>query len=280
MTGQNNPNAFNSSAHNPGVASRQFWESKAPGYPLPFEEKTFARTSAVIDILAEKGLLAKGMKVLDIGCGTGAFALPLAQRGATVAVLDISDSMLKRLAGEAQRLHIDLGRAIRSSWKEIDIREDDLEGAFDLALTAFSAAVETEEDFLKMERCSTEWCCFIASGKTHRSHLCDEIFRAVDAPRDPRPDIRFFKGVLERMGRDFLFDSFSQTISEEKSPRQISELMVNRLEAAGKAPDPDSVFATVSAMCAAHAKKKKRTVECHGRIDIGVLMWRVDGKPL
>jgi SAM-dependent methyltransferase len=270
-------NTFSINESNFGATSRLFWESKAFEYPLPFEEKLLSRTLPVINLISEKGILIEGAKVLEIGCGTGAFALPLAQQKASVTALDISDNMLNILAGEAKRLHLDSVRPIRYSWKEIDVRETCMEGAFDIALSSFSSAIEAEEDILKMERCSTQWCLYIASGKVRRTTLCEKILRAFDAPLNPNPDIRNIKRILIKMKRPFFFQSFTEKISGERSFKQIAEQVATRLEAAGRKPDPDFIFKTISSMCIAYTKENK-IIECHGSVDIGVLIWRVDGK--
>ncbi len=49
-----------------------------------------------------------GMKVLDIGCGTGLYALDLADRGADVTGVDISRSMLERARAKAQDAELDV----------------------------------------------------------------------------------------------------------------------------------------------------------------------------
>ncbi len=261
----------------PGAMSRLFWEDKAAGYTLPFETRTFSRTSRILDYIADNGILITGARLLDVGCGTGAFALPFAQRGASVTALDISANMLERLAAEAERLHVGPVRPIRISWKAIDTRETGLEEAFDIVVSAFSAAVNTEEDLLAMERCSTKWCVSIASGKIRRTALCEKILADCGAPSDPNPDTRKIRRKLTKMGRTFRFWSFTETVDEERNPKQIAEQVVNRLEAAGKEFDRDSIIARVLELCAIYGGERK-TIECHGSIAVGVLMWRVDGR--
>ena len=141
-----------------GVTSRLFWEEKAHTYPHPFKEDILSFTEAISGIVEERCLSIKGAKILDIGCGTGAFALLLAQQGASVTALDISETMLKRLTAEAQRQGIQGVKTIRASWKEIDPHSAGLSGLFDVVLSALSVAVRTKKDILKMEECSKQWC--------------------------------------------------------------------------------------------------------------------------
>ena len=128
-----------------GVTSRLFWEEKAHSYPDPFEEHILSFTEGVSDIIEKRCLSIKGARILDIGCGTGAFALPLALRGASVTALDISENMLQRLTAEAQRRGIHGVKTIRASWKEIDPHTAGLSGRFDVVLSALSIGVENEK---------------------------------------------------------------------------------------------------------------------------------------
>jgi len=67
-----------------------------------------------------------GKKVCDLGCGVGSLALPLAQRGATVAASDISAAMV----GEATRRAADAGVAAATTFETSDLEA--VEGSHDI----------------------------------------------------------------------------------------------------------------------------------------------------
>ncbi|MGB4440562.1 MAG: class I SAM-dependent methyltransferase, partial [Sedimentibacter sp.] len=50
----------------------------------------------------------KGMKVLDIGCGTGNFSIKLAKMGCIVTGIDISDNMLNIACQKAEEENLDI----------------------------------------------------------------------------------------------------------------------------------------------------------------------------
>ncbi len=258
-----------------GVTSRLFWEEQANASPHPFREDVLSFTEAVSGIIEERCLSIKGAKILDIGCGTGAFALPLALEGASVTALDISENMLKRLTAEARHRGIHGAETIRASWKKIDPHNAGLSGRFDVVLSAWSIAVETKKDILKMEECSKQWCICIASGKVRRDALCEQILRTFRAPLNPIPDIRKIREALEDLGRTFSYESFAVTEREKQTPLQLAEGVAKRLAASGKIPNGPRILATVFALCNGYAGSES-AIECEMSADTGILMWRTD----
>ena len=93
------------------------------------EERTALAVDAIIDRLA----LAPGSRLLDVGCGHGRIALPLAERGLHVTGVDTSRPSLA-VAGEraaTEGLDVEL--------RELDMRELDYDGEFDAAINVFSS---------------------------------------------------------------------------------------------------------------------------------------------
>ncbi len=270
---KNNATASSNSVR--GVTSRLFWEEKAGTYPHPFEEDILSFTEAVSGIIEERCLSITGAKILDIGCGTGAFALPLALQGASVTALDISENMLKRLTAEAQHRGIHGVKTIRASWKKIDPHDAGLSGRFDVVLSALSIAVGTKKDILKMEECSKQWCICIASGKIRRGALCEQILRLFRAPLNPRPDIRKIRETLEDLWRTFSYESFAVTEREKTTPVQLAEEVAKRLAASGKLPNRPRILATILALFNGYVGED-RAIECELSSDMAILLWRTD----
>ena len=72
----------------------------------PSERRSAARTSVVWD--AVRPLVGAGTDVLDIGGGTGGFAVRVAELGAQVTVVDPSPDALAALARRARELSVDV----------------------------------------------------------------------------------------------------------------------------------------------------------------------------
>ena len=77
--------------------AKRFWEYKAKRYPLPYEEETLKTTREVIELVKSRGVELKCKRVIDIGCGTGIYTLPIAEEASFVLGLDITLEMLNRL---------------------------------------------------------------------------------------------------------------------------------------------------------------------------------------
>ena len=253
-----------------------FLEDKAPGsYPHPFEEDILSFTEAISGIIEERCLSIKGAKILDIGCGTGAFALPLALQGASVTALDISEKHVEAAHCGSSAPGYPWSKDHQSFMEEHrPIQCRSFRTIPHVVLSALSIAVRTKKDILKMEECSKQWCISIASGKIRRDALCEQILRAFRAPLDPRPDIRKIREALEDLGRTFSYESFAVT-EREKTPVQLAEGVAKRLAASGKIPNEPRILATILALYDRYAGEDS-AIECELSSDMGILMWRTD----
>ncbi len=106
-------------------AFRDFFDVHAPRY---LDNCFTKNTEAEVEFLRVELGVEPGASVLDVGCGTGRHAIPLAKLGYRVTGVDISEGML----AEARRAALEAG-------VEIDLRQADVshslpEGPFDAAV--------------------------------------------------------------------------------------------------------------------------------------------------
>lgn len=106
-----------------------FWKRT---FPLMFPETSFtAARENIPKIMALTGL-ATGA-ALDLACGPGRYAIPLAQAGFDVTAVDLTGFLLDKARERAAR------EGARVEWVQQDMREFVRPAAFDLVLNVFTS---------------------------------------------------------------------------------------------------------------------------------------------
>jgi len=99
-------------------------------YPVIRREPVAAHAARqVADLLG----LGAGQRVLDLGCGTGRYAVALARLGLEVTGLDLSRTLLSQARETARREDVAL------SWLERDMRDLDDLGPFEGCVSLYTA---------------------------------------------------------------------------------------------------------------------------------------------
>ncbi|MFK7955875.1 MAG: class I SAM-dependent methyltransferase [Lysobacterales bacterium] len=136
-------------------ANEAFWDTFGD---CMFDPDSFRVASAQAPKLVE---LAGGQKhrILDLGCGPGRHALPLAALGQLVTAVDLTQALLdqgRRLAAEHN---------VRVEWVQDDMRSFRRPGAFDLVIcmwSSFGYFDDPADDLTVLQQCRNN----LASGGT------------------------------------------------------------------------------------------------------------------
>lgn len=80
-----------------------------------------------------------GGSVLELACGTGRIAIPIAMRGFDITGLDVSEGMLKQAGTKAVTEGVDI------KWVRADCRDFHLHRSFNLILLAFNSIAHLHE---------------------------------------------------------------------------------------------------------------------------------------
>jgi SAM-dependent methyltransferase len=124
----------------PGV-TEIFGEDYADAYDAIYRSKDYEGEVDLIERILVRHGLDGPRRLLDLGCGTGNHALPLAQRGHTIVGIDRSSAMLTQARAKASAAHA--GSVV---FHEGDIRELDLGQRFDAVLMMFTVLGYQLED--------------------------------------------------------------------------------------------------------------------------------------
>ena len=114
-----------------------FGTTYANAYDALYRDKDYSSEVDLIErILAEHGCGGR-RRLLDLGCGTGNHAIPLAQRGHTVTGIDISSGMLAQAVDKAKSAKLPAGTAL-PVFAEGDLRRLELQQRFEAVLMMFA----------------------------------------------------------------------------------------------------------------------------------------------
>ncbi|MDD4446451.1 MAG: class I SAM-dependent methyltransferase [Methanothrix sp.] len=144
-----------------GPQSALFWDKRAEGFSRNIKsDRREKKRTEVFELIKKTGLELNGAEVLDIGCGPGTLAVPLAEMGARVTALDISVEMLKKLENRVREEGLTSIKTIQSSWSDIDIDALGFQSRFDLVIASMTPGINGPETFEKMIQASRNVCYY------------------------------------------------------------------------------------------------------------------------
>ena len=203
-----------------------FWNSRARSYPLPFDAGTAAKTRRILRLLRSLGADFAGRRVLDIGCGTGVYALQLAAEAARTFGVDSSAAMLRVFRRERRLRGIKNSGCSLAAWGTLPRRA--VAGKFDVALASMTAAIKTERDLLKMEAAAPR-CVYIGWAGVRRNALLEKVYAAHGLEyKAPEGAARVLE-ILKALGRTprtlYITDGWSKSASPQETLREIGVSM-------------------------------------------------------
>lgn len=151
-----------------------YWNAVAQSYSRRNKEIA-GHCQELVGWLAGEGILNAETIVLDVGCGPGTYALPLAERVKEVVALDVAENMLQVLCAEAAEKGLAARvRTLLGRWE--DVKD---EKQFDLVFAANSPAVYNYETLVKMNRVSRKYCCLVSFARGCCLHLRNQLWKKV-----------------------------------------------------------------------------------------------------
>jgi predicted TPR repeat methyltransferase len=103
------------------MAQKELWDKRAESFDKRINRVMEGEPRDKDDYISkmfDRIEVKPGWTVLDIGCGPGTLAIPLAQKAKSVTGLDISTEMLKRLKMNAEKIGLDNIQYLNSSWQD------------------------------------------------------------------------------------------------------------------------------------------------------------------
>lgn len=168
----------------------------------------------IIDTLISQGAVKPGETLLDIGCGPGTYALPLAAKGIRVTGLDTAGQMLSTLQQEADKANLsDTIKVLQADWNDLPS-----EPAYDVAFAAKSPAISDYNSLMKLTKVARKVCCLIGFAGHHDLDLRRLLWEKLLKEPYPAPsfDIIYPLNILYQEGYrpSLTFYSYHQSQQE------------------------------------------------------------------
>ncbi|MCU0637559.1 MAG: class I SAM-dependent methyltransferase [Methanothrix sp.] len=192
------------------ISNDQFWRSYG------IYDQTLIHSGYPGEILTRiSSFISRGATLLDVGAGTGAFAIPLSRQTSRTVAVDPSGYQLQILLEKAQKNGLTNITAIEKEWK--DVLHSEIFGSndsgtnaqgIDYSLAAYSLFDEDIENFLTKMIAVTRkgiFIIFCADGP-------DSLNEFAYGPR-PHADYRCIYHILKEMGYQFDVILFSRNYS-------------------------------------------------------------------
>ncbi len=179
--------------------SRKSWKSK-DAKAWSKKGKGFAdrvRESAFIDLFLQHIELDQGMHVLDVGCGPGTLAVPIAPQVKQVTAIDYSEGMIDLLQQEAGRQQIDNINAFTCAWE--DNWSDFGITRHDIAIASRSMNIADLKGALEKLNNHAEAQVYIVE-RIAPSPFDPEAFAAIGRPFNSGPDYIYTLNMLYTLG--------------------------------------------------------------------------------
>jgi ubiquinone biosynthesis O-methyltransferase len=133
----------------------------------------------------------KGMKILDIGCGTGNFSIKLAKMGCEVVGIDVSEEMLKKAEGKAKLEGLDI-EFHKMDVYDLDFEDKSFDAVFSMA--AFEFIKEPERAIDEMFRVAKEGAQILI-GTINRDSKWGELYLSEDFQKNSVFKYAHFKNL-------------------------------------------------------------------------------------
>lgn len=242
-----------------------FWNDMARRYPSFDDPAMSEDVMQMIRNCEAYGINFRGRRVLDIGCGTGTVAIPLALRGAEVTAVDICEPMLRTCRDDAKRAGVEARvRTVCSDWEGFRV-----DAPYDIVIASMTPAISGEAGQEKLLRSATEAGVYVGWGSYRINRTVKHLFEAhgADYPMLFGQAARFTQWLQGR-GIEPAVTYFSTAWEECMSSGEAEEYARSQLRQHEIAPD-DTMLESVLGMY-----RRGDVVAFHTDAEKGVVAWR------
>jgi SAM-dependent methyltransferase len=182
------------------MSSKELWDRRAESFDKrinPVKNGEPRDKDDYISKMLDRIEVKPDWTVLDIGCGPGTLAIPLAQKAKNVTALDISSEMLKRLKVNAEKAGINNIQYLNSSWQDAFVSGK--VGRHDVVLASRSLMSGDMKAALSHIIAITRQAAYLTFPIVHLP-LDWEVYKAIGREKKKHPPYIFIVNMLFQMG--------------------------------------------------------------------------------
>lgn len=165
--------------------AEEAWDARANHFYRSQQRGRSELVEKVTAILQERGLLS-GADLLDIGGGSGRYAVPFAAHAEHVTITDISANMLELARHNAQEAGMTNLTYAKLEWTGADLAALQWQKRFDLVFASMCPAIRCPEGLNKMLEAAKGFC-LINQYIEATDSLSAYLTQVLDAPRSYEP---------------------------------------------------------------------------------------------
>ena len=171
------------------------WNSFSKQSPQRDDASMNEDANYIIAWIESHGITFENYSLLDIGCGTGAFTIALAEKNAHVTALDISYDMLKIVNEKSEQKGLSSFITLQhANWNTFNPTQ-----TFDIVLASMTPAISSQIDIESMIQSTKSLGIFVGWKKYHNNTLLDVMLLAHNAPDQPSNQSIEVKGFLHTL---------------------------------------------------------------------------------
>lgn len=209
------------------------WEQRAASFSRNTAgEKNVIRQQQVLRFLAECGVPLSGSKILDIGCGPGNYAIPMAAEAEGIWALDPSPTMLEVLKERMAVRELSNITPVLKTWQELDLAAEGWRKNFDLVFAAMTPGIDNGEMLRKMIDASRGYCLLSKFAGPRRNSLQEKLWPRTVGGHYPGScsDFIYPFNLLYSWGYYPAVRFFNTEYTNESTVAEAEKLLANWLE--------------------------------------------------
>lgn len=137
--------------------------------------------------------------VLDIGCGTGAIAIPTARKAQSVTAIDVSTHMLKILNDDAEKNHLVNLQPMHLNWDNVTVGVDIQPHDVVIMSRSIGKTLNLYESLVKVNQAASRYA-YITAWSGGERKMNQGIMEALGQEYQDIPDYLYVFNTLAQMG--------------------------------------------------------------------------------